>query len=102
MYKLFIALRYLKRRIITYIAIAGVSVGVMVLVIVLSVMGGFQREFHEKIRGTMADIIITQEEFGMTNHDEIIKKVSKIPGPFKFALDFEPTGKDALRLTWWK
>ena len=80
MYKLFIAIRYLKRRIITYIAIAGVSVGVMVLVIVLSVMGGFQREFHEKIRGTMADIIITQEDFGMKNHDEIIKKVSKIPG----------------------
>ncbi len=80
MYKLFIALRYLKRRIITYIAIAGVSVGVMVLVIVLSVMGGFQREFHEKIRGTMADIIITQEGFAMKNHDEIMKKVVKIPG----------------------
>ena len=60
MYKLFISLKYLRRRIITYIAIAGVSVGVMVLVIVLSVMGGFQREFHEKIRGTMADVIITK------------------------------------------
>lgn len=80
MYKLFIALRYLKRRIITYIAIAGVSVGVMVLVIVLSVMGGFQREFHEKIRGTMADIVITEEDFEMRNHDEVIKKVLKIPG----------------------
>lgn len=80
MYKAFIALRYLRRRIITYIAIAGVSVGVMVLVIVLSVMGGFQREFHDKIRGTMADIIVTQDGFGMKNHEEIVEKILKVPG----------------------
>ena len=80
MYKLFISLKYLRRRIITYIAIAGVSVGVMVLVIVLSVMGGFQREFHEKIRGTMADVIISQDNFQMTNQGEIIEKVLKVPG----------------------
>jgi lipoprotein-releasing system permease protein len=79
-YKLFIAVRYLRRRIITYIAIAGVSVGVMVLVIVLSVMGGFQREFHEKIRGTMADIIISSGNFEMKNYDEIAEKVLKVPG----------------------
>ncbi len=80
MYKLFISLRYLRRRIITYIAIAGVSVGVMVLVIVLSVMGGFQREFHEKIRGTMADIIVSQDNFGMKDYDEVVQKVLKVPG----------------------
>lgn len=80
MYKLFISLRYLKRRIITYIAIAGVGVGVMVLVIVLSVMSGFQREFHEKIRGTMADIIISQDSFEMQDHEEIVEKVLKVPG----------------------
>ena len=78
MYKLFIAMRYLKRRIITYIAIAGVSMGVMVLVIVLSVMGGFQREFHEKIRGTMADIMITQDNFEMDDYEELIEKVLKV------------------------
>lgn len=78
MYKLFIALRYLKRRIITYIAIAGVSVGVMVLVIVISVMGGFQREFHQKIRGTMADIMITRDGFEMKDYDEIVQTVLNV------------------------
>jgi ABC-type lipoprotein release transport system permease subunit len=57
-----------------------VSVGVMVLVIVLSVMGGFQREFHEKIRGTMADVIVSQENFEMENYEELIEKITAIPG----------------------
>jgi lipoprotein-releasing system permease protein len=50
------------------------------MVIVISVMGGFQREFHEKIRGTMADIIISQGNFEMQDHEEIVKKVLEVPG----------------------
>lgn len=80
MYKLFIAIRYLKRRIITYIAIVGVGLGVMVLVVVLSVMGGFQREFHEKIRGINAHIVIGSDEWALRDYEKIIEKAEAVKG----------------------
>jgi lipoprotein-releasing system permease protein len=80
MYKLFIAIRYLKRRIITYIAIVGVGLGVMVLVVVISVMGGFQREFHEKIRGINAHIVIGSDEWALKDYENIIEQAQAVKG----------------------
>ena len=67
MWKLFVALRYIRRRVTTYIAAAGVAIGVMVLVIVLSVMGGFQREFYQQLRGINSHIIVEFSDFGLTD-----------------------------------
>jgi ABC-type lipoprotein release transport system permease subunit len=78
-YKYFIAIRYLRSRFITWLGIAGVTIGVMALVIVTSVMGGFQQELHERIRGTMGHINIEpQTFFGISNTDEIEDIVSEI------------------------
>ena len=64
-YEWFIGLRYLKAKrkqtfisIITVISIAGVTVGVMALIVVLSVMSGFEKTLKEKILGTHAHIVI--------------------------------------------
>ena len=43
MYKIFIALRYLRAHRISYFSIAGVALGIAAMVIVTSVMGGFSR-----------------------------------------------------------
>jgi lipoprotein-releasing system permease protein len=80
MYKFFIAIRYLKRRIITYIAIVGVGLGVMVLVVVLSVMGGFQREFHEKIRGINAHIVVGSDEWALKDYEKIVEQAQVVKG----------------------
>ena len=32
----------------------------------------------------------------------VLVKVSKIPGPFKFSLDFEPVGREPLQIKWWR
>lgn len=32
----------------------------------------------------------------------VLVKCSKIPGPFRFSLDFESTGKEPLQLAWWR
>ncbi|HVY63075.1 MAG TPA: ABC transporter permease [Planctomycetota bacterium] len=70
MYKLFICLRYLRARTISYIAIGALGLGVATLIIVTSVMGGFQREFHKKIRGTLADISVESRfYFGIGRKD---------------------------------
>ena len=76
MYKLFVSLRYLRRKKITFFAIAGVAVGVMTLVVVLSVMNGFDKELRSKIRGTLAHLIVQKRGiYGLNNYKEVIKKI---------------------------
>ncbi len=58
MYKIFISLRYLRSRLISLIATGVLALGVAVLLIVTSVMGGFQREFHRHLRGHVSDVAI--------------------------------------------
>ncbi|MDO8445862.1 MAG: lipoprotein-releasing ABC transporter permease subunit [Deltaproteobacteria bacterium] len=85
-YELFIGLRYLKAKrkqtfisIITFISMAGVVVGVMALVIVLSVMAGFQEDLRSKILGTTSHIIVMKFGKGMEDSAEVVKKVKAIP-----------------------
>ncbi len=76
MYKLFISLRYLRRKKITFFAVAGVAVGVMTLIVVLSVMNGFDKELRSKIRGTLAHIVVLKRGiYGFDNYEEVINKI---------------------------
>ncbi len=63
-FSLFLALRYLKPKrtflsIITLISILGVTLGVMVLILVISVMTGFERELERKVVGFDAHVVVT-------------------------------------------
>jgi len=76
MYKLFISLRYLRSRKITIFAIAGVAVGVMTLIIVMSVMNGFDQELRGRIRGTLSHIIIQKGGmYGLENYKNTIERI---------------------------
>ena len=53
-FSLFLALRYLKPKrtfisIITLVSVLGVTLGVTVLILVISVMTGFDRELRQKV-----------------------------------------------------
>jgi lipoprotein-releasing system permease protein len=55
-FELFLALRYLRPKrtfvsVITLLSVMGVTLGVMVLIVVTSVMSGFQRDLREKVLG---------------------------------------------------
>jgi lipoprotein-releasing system permease protein len=77
-YEWFVGLRYLRAKrkqtfvsIITVISIAGVTVGVMALIIVLAVMNGFETNLKEKIIGTYAHIVIMKAgQEGMDHYEE--------------------------------
>jgi lipoprotein-releasing system permease protein len=97
-YEWFIGLRYLKAKrkqtfisIITVISIAGVMVGVMALIIVLSVMSGFEKTLKEKILGTQAHLVVLKTgQEGMDHYDEVIQKTGEVKGvlaaaPFIFS-----------------
>ncbi len=58
MYKLFLTIRYLRKRRIARVPIIGVAVCVMMVVVVISVMGGFLDTIKKKSRGLLSDIII--------------------------------------------
>ncbi|MFH1861842.1 MAG: lipoprotein-releasing ABC transporter permease subunit, partial [bacterium] len=81
--ELFIATRYLrsKRRtgfisLIGYISIAGVTIGVAALIIVLSVMNGFETEVRQRIIGADAHIRLgTYHETGIANWEGIAEKI---------------------------
>ena len=64
-WKLFVGLRYLTRRrkerfisIISVISTLGVIIGVAALIVVLSIMTGFDVEIKEKIIGTYSHLVV--------------------------------------------
>jgi len=84
-YELFISLRYLKAKrrqtfisVISFISISGVAIGVMALIIVLGVMTGFSDDLRDKILGVKSHLVISHYGAGITNYQEIIKKVNKV------------------------
>ena len=65
-FSLFLALRYLKPKrtflsIITLISVVGVMLGVTVLILVISVMTGFDRELRQKVIDFDAHILVTTQ-----------------------------------------
>src|ERR1700757_2870373 len=80
----FLALRYLKPKrtflsLITLISILGVVLGISVLIIVISVMTGFERELQRKIVGFDADVLISGNQV-MDNWRDILDRTKKTPG----------------------
>jgi lipoprotein-releasing system permease protein len=87
-YEWFIGLRYLKAKrkqafisIITVISIAGVTVGVMALIVVLAVMSGFEKTLKEKILGTQAHLVVLEAtQGGMDGYEEVMRKIEEVKG----------------------
>jgi len=97
-YEWFIGLRYLKAKrkqtfvsIITVISIAGVTVGVMTLIIVLAVMNGFEKTLKQKILGTQAHLVVLKAgQDGIDHYEEVTPKIEEVSGvvsasPFIFS-----------------
>jgi lipoprotein-releasing system permease protein len=81
MYKLFIAFRYLRAHKILYFSIAGVAFGLMTLVVVTSVMGGFSRDLRSRIRGMQAHFVVVPlpSQFWFADYDALCKAIEAVP-----------------------
>src|ERR1700734_682739 len=85
-YPLSIALRYLaskKRSMIsisTALAIGGVLLGVAALTIVMSVTGGFQEQFREKVLGVNAHVLVLKYSIDFREYRDVMKRVDHVPG----------------------
>ena len=85
-YPVSIALRYLgsrKRAFVsvgTAFAMLGVALGVAALAIVMSVTGGFQEQFRNKVLGVNAHVIVLKYAVHFRDYRDVMKKVAAIPG----------------------
>jgi lipoprotein-releasing system permease protein len=83
-FSLFLALRYLKPKrtflsIITLISVIGVMLGVTVLILVIAVMTGFDRELRQKVIDFDAHILVSSQDV-LSNWRELTDKIRKTPG----------------------
>lgn len=63
MYRTWISLRYLRSRKVALISLASVSVGVAAMIVVTSVMDGFQTRIREHIRSVNSSLTIVHQGF---------------------------------------
>jgi len=83
-YELWIGLRYTraKRRnhfisFISAFSMLGIALGVMALIVVLSVMNGFQKELRTRILGVASHVQITGVDGNLANWQEVAAQASK-------------------------
>lgn len=85
-YPLEVALRYLgskKRAFIsvgTAFAILGVTLGVAALATVMSVTGGFQAQFREKVLGVNAHVLVLKYSTDFREYRSVMEQAAKVPG----------------------
>ena len=58
MYKLLLCLRYLRTRYIALASIISVMLGVATMIVVNSVMSGFQSEMYKRLHGILSDVVV--------------------------------------------
>ncbi len=79
-YPFFVGMRYLRFKMITAISVAGVALGVAAMVVVLSVMSGFEMDLKNKIVGTNAHAIVQKRGLDFSEWPLVIEKAKHTPG----------------------
>lgn len=80
-FEFFLALRYLRPKrtfvsVITLISVIGVMLGVAVLIIVISVMSGFDQQLREKILGFSAHLKVLKTQGTLDRPAEVMRLIS--------------------------
>ncbi|MRX26950.1 lipoprotein-releasing ABC transporter permease subunit [Kangiella sp. HZ709] len=85
-FSLFVGLRYTraKRRdrfisLISIISMVGIALGVMVLITVMSVMNGFERELRDRILGVSPHVLVQDFSGELKGWQEVEEKVKQSP-----------------------
>lgn len=85
-YPLTLATRYLRSKKAAFVsvgtafAILGVALGVAALATVMSVTGGFQSQFRDKVLGVNAHVLVLKYSSDFREYRDIMKTVEAIPG----------------------
>jgi lipoprotein-releasing system permease protein len=75
---------------ITWVSVFGLGLGVAVLVVVISVMNGFDAELHRRILSTVPHVVLVPPPGAID--DDVMKRLTTVGEPFRF---FEAEGMAA-------
>ena len=104
-YPVQIALRYLGSKkqafvsVGTLFAMLAVALGVAALAIVMSVTGGFQEQFREKVLGVNAHVIVLKYASRFPDYRDVMEKVEEKPQPSASHFTTKAPGKKPMALT---
>lgn len=86
-FEYFIGRRYLRVKqkqalitVISVLSIAGITIGVMALIVVIGVMKGFEDELRKGILGGQAHVLLKREDGAITGYHRLVEDVEKIDG----------------------
>jgi lipoprotein-releasing system permease protein len=86
-YEFFIGRRYLRAKqkerfisVITLLSIAGVSVGVMALIVVIAVMTGFESDLKSRILKGQAHGLVMRHGGPFKNYNQVVEKIKTVDG----------------------
>jgi lipoprotein-releasing system permease protein len=81
MYKLHLILKYLRKRRIAWVSLIAVMLCTAMVIVVISVMGGWLEMFKESFHGLTGDIIVHGDSLvGFPYYQEMIERIEKVPG----------------------
>ncbi|HEX8913234.1 MAG TPA: FtsX-like permease family protein [Humisphaera sp.] len=80
MYKLLLILKYLRRRRIAWVSLAAVTLCTAMVIVVISVMGGWLRMFERTARGMTSDLVVKAPGMsGFPYYAEMVKEIEAVP-----------------------
>ncbi len=79
MYKLLLILKYLRRKLAPLFAAVAVMLCTAMVIIVMSVMGGFLDQFRESARNLTGDVIVESSLQGFENYEELLAAIEALP-----------------------
>jgi lipoprotein-releasing system permease protein len=86
-FEYFIGGRYLRAKqkesfisLITILSVAGVTVGVMALIVVIAVMAGFESDLKQRILGVESHIVLMRHDGSFSGYKKITKQIDELNG----------------------
>jgi lipoprotein-releasing system permease protein len=80
LYKLHLILKYLRKRRIAWVSLIAVTLCTAMVIVVISVMGGWLSMFKQSFHDLTGDIVISRRSLsGFPKYEEIIQKLEQMP-----------------------
>src|SRR5438552_17438252 len=80
MYKLHLILKYLRKRRIAWVSLIAVMLCTTMVLVVISVMGGWLRMFRQSFHGLSGDVIVAGNSLtGFPHYQAMIDRIEKLP-----------------------
>ncbi len=81
MYKFLLCSRYVRTRYIALASVVSVMLGVATMIVVNSVMAGFQEEMHSRLHGILSDVVVESHSLeGIADPNKIMHDIRDVLG----------------------